>query len=127
MSDWYLEDGRFDSQRVLLAWAAKLHDAFAKGYDGLRLSVNTSWLEKGNWGAFAEHEEALDAAFGDRRFLALCSYCWDQCAVADFLGVLAPHGLALAKRGGEWQRVEPATKPAGRSFATPLASEVARE
>ena len=106
--DWYLEDGRFDSQRVLLAWAAKLHDAFAKGYDGLRLSVNTSWLEKENWGGFAEHEEALDAAMGDRRFLALCSYCWDQCAVADVLAALAPHGLALAKRGGEWQRVEPA-------------------
>ena len=27
-ADWYLAGGEFDSQRVLSAWAAKLHDAF---------------------------------------------------------------------------------------------------
>jgi len=116
-ADWYLADGEFDSQRVLSAWAAKLHDAIAKGYDGLRLSVNTSWLEQDRRGAFAHHEEALDTALGDKRFLAVCSYGWDQCAVADVLRILAPHGFALAKRNGAWERVESALSR--RAIGTP--------
>ena len=99
-TDWYLADGKFDLQRVLAGWAAKLRGAIAQGYEGLRLSVNTSWLEADSRRAFAKHEEELDAAIGDNRFLAVCSYCWDQCGVADVLSILVPHGMALAKRNG---------------------------
>ena len=40
--------------------------------------------------------------------LALCSYCLDKCDAADVLEILPPHGVALAKRDGQWIRVEPA-------------------
>ncbi len=45
-TEWYLKDGAFNLQRVLDAWIDKLNQALAKGYDGLRVTGNTAWLEK---------------------------------------------------------------------------------
>lgn len=45
-ADWYLKDGVFNLQRVLDAWTDRLKQALAKGYDGIRVTGNTAWLEK---------------------------------------------------------------------------------
>jgi hypothetical protein len=45
-TEWYLKDGAFNLQRVLDAWIDKLTFALAKGYDGMRVTGNTAWLEK---------------------------------------------------------------------------------
>nr|WP_054864563.1 MEDS domain-containing protein [Methanosarcina barkeri] len=42
----YVKEGIFDSQKVLNGWIEKLNQALDNGYDGLRLSGNTFWLEK---------------------------------------------------------------------------------
>jgi hypothetical protein len=44
--EWYTVGGSFDSRRVLNGWVQKLDDALAKGFNGLRLTGNTFWLEK---------------------------------------------------------------------------------
>ena len=48
-TEWYLKDGDFNLQRVLNAWIDKLNQALANGYDGIRVTGNTAWLEKNNW------------------------------------------------------------------------------
>lgn len=48
-TEWYKRGGFFDSDRVLNGWVEKLNQALAKGYDGLRLTGNTFWLEKKDW------------------------------------------------------------------------------
>lgn len=44
--DWLLTGGRFDAQRVLQNWIAKLNWALSKGYAGLRFAGDPSWLDK---------------------------------------------------------------------------------
>ncbi len=53
-TEWYLKNGLFNSQTVLDSWIDKLNQAMAKGFDGLRLTGNTSWLEKKDWKDFIE-------------------------------------------------------------------------
>jgi len=53
-NEWYLKDGSFNLQRVLNAWIGKFNQALAKGYDGIRVTGNTAWLEKRDWKSFAD-------------------------------------------------------------------------
>jgi len=53
--EWYTKDGVFESKRVLDAWIGKLERARARGFDGLRLTGNTFWLEKADWQGFADY------------------------------------------------------------------------
>jgi hypothetical protein len=46
---WCLKDGVFDSDRVLNGGVEKINQAMANGYDGLRFTGNTFWLEKEDW------------------------------------------------------------------------------
>jgi len=53
-NDWYVKGGTFDCDRVLQGWTSKLEQALKDGYDGLRLTGNTFWLEKKDWNAFTD-------------------------------------------------------------------------
>ena len=44
--EWYLEHGIFDMERVTRAWNDKLNRALDRGYEGMRVSGDTAWLEK---------------------------------------------------------------------------------
>lgn len=46
-TEWYLKDGVFNLKRVLHDWIDKLNYALSNGYDGMRVTGNTAWLEKG--------------------------------------------------------------------------------
>ena len=59
---WFLSDGQFDPLRVLPAWLDKERMALARGFDGLRLSSNISWLPPRDWQAYSQYEEALTAS-----------------------------------------------------------------
>ena len=69
--EWYLQDGVFDMNRVLAAWQQTIDDAIADGYDGVRVSGNTAWLEEHDWEAFAEYERTIDGAIEGAPILVL--------------------------------------------------------
>jgi PAS domain S-box-containing protein len=101
--EWYLAEGRFDANRVLDAWAAKLKDARARGFDGLRLTGNTFWLEKADWDAFTAYEAAVNESIGQSLMLALCTYSLDRCGAEEILDVVRNHRFALVRRGSRWE------------------------
>jgi len=103
---WYLRGGRFGADRVLKAWSAKLDDARARGFEGLRLSGNTFWLEKKDWDRFADYEAKVDATVRRSRILALCTYSLDRCGVHEVVDVLNNHKQSLIRREGKWTLVE---------------------
>ena len=107
-TDWYLKGGTFDADRVLAAWIAKLDAALAGGYDGLRLSGNTFWLEPKDWRAFTDYEAAVDSVIGRYRMLAACTYSVDRCGFDEILDVVRNHRFALVRREGRWELVESA-------------------
>jgi len=101
-TDWYLRNGRFSAGRVLRGWVEKLNAARQRGFDGLRLSGNTLWLEEGQWDAFTAYEEAIGGVISRRPMLALCAYSLDRCGAREIIDVLNNHEQALVRRGGRW-------------------------
>ena len=101
-SEWYLKDGVFNLQRVLDAWINKLSQALAQGYDGMRVTGNTAWLEKRDWRNFADYEEEVDKAIGEYQMIAICTYSLDKCGAYEVIDVARNHQFSLIKREGEW-------------------------
>ncbi len=103
---WYVKEGVFDSDRVLNGWVEKHDKALANGYDGLRLTGNTFWLEKEDWNDFVDYEEEVDRILGNYQMIALCTYCLDRCNAKEIIDVVVNHQFALIKREGKWEQIE---------------------
>jgi len=112
-SEWYIRKGEFDSGLVLKAWVSKLKTALARGFDGIRLSGNTFWLERKDWKSFADYEEEINCVISRYPMLALCTYSLDRCGSRDIIDVVDSHQQALIRRGRKWMVVaSPAIKRA---------------
>jgi len=118
---WYLAGGGFDAKRVLDAWAAKLQKALARGFEGLRLTGNTFWLEKEDWRAFTDYEAAVDEVIGRCRMLALCTYSLERCGANEVLDVVRNHRFALVRRESSWEVIENAERERFRQVERDLA------
>jgi PAS domain S-box-containing protein len=108
--EWYTLGGTFDAGRVLRGWVDKLVAAQAKGFQGLRLTGNTFWLEQADWQDFTDYEAAIDRVIGQYQMLAMCTYSLAKCGAPELLDVMANHAFALIKRGGSWQIIESAER-----------------
>ena len=104
-TQWYLRKGKFSSGRVLKGWVDKLNEAIGRGFDGLRLSGNTFWLEKQDWKAFAEYEAEVNNVIPRYPMIALCTYSLDRCSAREVIDVLDTHQQALIRRAGKWTQV----------------------
>jgi PAS domain S-box-containing protein len=105
-SEWYTKSGRFNADEVLAGWLKKEKQAIKKGFDGLRLTGNTFWLEKKDWKDFAEYEDTINNIIGNYKMIALCSYSLDQCSIVEILDVMSTHQFALIKYEGSWKVIE---------------------
>jgi len=104
--EWYLKGGAFNLQRVLNGWVDKLNQALAKGYDGIRVTGNTAWLEKRDWKNFVDYEQEVDDVIGKYQIIAICTYSLDKCEASDIIDVVSNHQFALIKRSGAWELIE---------------------
>jgi DNA-binding CsgD family transcriptional regulator len=120
--EWYLEGDRFDLERITSAWDEKLRDALAKGYDGFRMSGNAFWLNTDLWKDFCDYECALNKLLEDQPITVLCTYPILVSGAAAVLEVARAHQLAVARRKGDWELLEPATETT--HSLTPRESEV---
>jgi PAS domain S-box-containing protein len=105
-NEWYLLGGTFDDDRVLNGWIGKLEQALARGYDGLRLTGNTFWLERNHWQAFTEYESKVNGVIGKYRMMAACTYNIDKCDGTAVIDVVRNHQFALIKQEGKWDIIE---------------------
>jgi toluene monooxygenase system protein E len=107
-SDFFLHDGKFDRKRVTDALFAKLADISAKGYTGVRLTGDTSWVTKKDWTPFCELEEGINEVIGDQRLAVLCSYSLEACGANEILDAVRTHQFAIVRRQGSWDVIETA-------------------
>jgi PAS domain S-box-containing protein len=105
-SDWFIAEGVFNSKRILNGWVEKLLHASDKGYDGMRLSGNTFWLEKEDWNNFVEYKRHTDNVIDNFQMIALCTYSLERHDPAEIIDLVVNHQLALIKREGKWKRIE---------------------
>jgi C4-dicarboxylate-specific signal transduction histidine kinase len=104
--DVYLAGGEIDLHRIIGNWSAKLERALTRGYQGIRVSGNTAWLEQKQWRDFMEYEAELNRGIGAKPMLVLCTYPLTTCGASEFLDVTGTHQFAVAKRRGRWEVVE---------------------
>ncbi|MHC1755145.1 MAG: PAS domain S-box protein [Methanosarcina sp.] len=120
---WYVKEGIFDSERVLNGWVEKHNQALTNGYDGLRLTGNTFWLEKKDWNDFVDYEEEVDNVLGNYRMIALCTYCLDRCNATEIIDVVNNHQFALIKRDGKWEQIESSKRKKAEEAALQAAKD----
>lgn len=107
---WYTRKGHFDADEVLAGWIAKKEAAIARGFDGLRLTGNTFWIEdQQGFKDFTDYEERLNQGFKQHQMVCVCSYCLSKTSARDVLDVVRSHEFAVTRRGGEWDVVESAS------------------
>jgi PAS domain S-box-containing protein len=104
-ADWYLKSGTFDVERTINSWAKKTDQALNGGYDGLRLTEDTSWLKK-DWDNLTDYEEKLDGAIENRRIIALCTYSSGKFDTNETIHMALNHRFVLVKREGKWEKIE---------------------
>ncbi len=103
---WCIKEGIFDSERVLNGWVEKLNQALVNGYDGLRVTGNTFWLEKEDWNNFVDYEKKVDKIIGNDQIMAICTYSLNRCNINEIIDVIINHQFALLKREGKWKQIE---------------------
>ncbi len=109
-TDWYIQDGQFDGERVLRGWVEKVEFAEQLGFEGLRLTGDTFWLEKAVWRGFAQYEEMIHHIIGVKRILALCAYPFPKCDIRETFDVIANHDFALHKEDSRWLSFKSASR-----------------
>jgi len=123
--EWYLNGNQFDLKKIIDGWDDKLRDALAKGYDGMRVSGNAFWLNpKNHWKEFCDYERALNKSLEGLPMTVLCTYPLVASGAAEVLEVARAHQLAVARRKGDWELVEPVPAAADRPSLTPREHEV---
>jgi len=109
-SEWYTKLGSFDADKVLESWVEKEKQAIKRGFDGLRFTGNTLWLDKRDWKKFTNYEAKVNSVIGKYKIIAICSYCLDKCGASDIIDVISNHKFALIKREGKWESIESAER-----------------
>jgi len=109
-SEWYTPSGEFEAEKVLQAWQEKEKEAEERGFDGLRIAGNISWLGKEDWNDFIQYEALLNDGIYNQRMIGICSYSLDKCGVSEVLEALSTHQFALIKRRGKWEAIENAER-----------------
>jgi signal transduction histidine kinase len=104
----YLKDGAFDLDRVTREWGARLDGALAAGYEGIRVTGSTGWLQTREWRDFWKYEATLNESIVDQRMMVLCTYPLVGSGGCDILDVTHTHQSAITKRGGYWEVIETA-------------------
>ena len=106
--DWFLKGGTFDGKRLTDAWYEKLARVSARGYAGMRVTGDTTWLAKKDWGHFCDYEDGLNEVIGNQSLAVLCTYPLATCGAPEILDVVRTHQFVLARRHGNWDIVETA-------------------
>ncbi len=104
----YLSGGVFDLDRVTSEWGARLNGALSAGYEGIRVTGSTGWLQTREWQDFWKYEATLNESIVDQPMTVLCTYPLVGSGGCDILDVTHTHQSAITKRGGHWEVIETA-------------------
>lgn len=105
--EWYASSMRLKGVDVVQLWLDEKESALAEGYNGLRITGNTSFLKADDWSTFMEYEQAVTARFSGRRIVALCSYALAQCNDQQMSEVMHAHHCAFDRPDVNWQVAVP--------------------
>jgi PAS domain S-box-containing protein len=108
VNEWRLEDGTVDTTRIFNSCSAKLAQALASGYEGLRIGANAAWipLEMVNRKYEDQVEHQFERMIDSQRILALCAYPLEGMPAAKLFDIAAAHQFLIARVQGRWKVIE---------------------
>jgi len=102
-SGWYSDSAGMKGAEVVDLWLEEERRALERGYSGLRITGNTSFLTPEAWDPFMEYEALLNQALAARRIVTLCSYYRKQCAATEVVEVVQRHNVTLERPDAGWR------------------------
>ena len=100
--EWYGEPSSFKAEEVIQGWIDEEERALVDGYEGLRVTGNTSFVPRDCWSDFMKYEELLGERLQGRRIVTCCSYDRHKCGPVDVFEVVQRHDAALDRFDGHW-------------------------
>ncbi len=104
--EWYFEQDALNLERAKHELDAKLKQALARGYEGLRVSADTFWLAEKDWKDFFAYEKQVNDWITNQSMTVMCTYPLAKSGATEVLDVVQAHQFAIARRQGEWEVVE---------------------
>jgi DNA-binding CsgD family transcriptional regulator len=100
---WDLREDEFNLQRITRGWTTKLHQALERGYEGLRISGNASWLETNHWKEFCEYDQELDRCVAGKKMIVLCTHSLSARRIVEVPDIVRAHHFTVYRRHDEWE------------------------
>jgi PAS domain S-box-containing protein len=85
----------------------KLRRALARGYAGMRVAGSPNCLQQFNTEWFHEFERQLGSFTSHGRTIALCYFPLAESSATEIVDAARTHQFVVARRGGEWEILEP--------------------
>ena len=101
-SEWYTNSVSLND-KITQRWLDEERRSFMKGFEGLRISGNISFVSAPAWDAFMQYERQIHDALNGRRVLALCSYSVKEIDPSSIFEVIRPHQFSIHRNGGFWE------------------------
>lgn len=107
-SNWYPNNQKTTTSfsEVTHLWIDKLNQSLKKGYTGLRITGDTSWLTSKNWTNFIKYEKLINSTINDYKITAICTYCLDRCHATQVVDILSSHQFAVIRQNGSYETIE---------------------
>jgi len=100
--EWYLRGGSFRGKKILDRWMEKQEDALSRGYAGLRVTGDMSWVDGDIWDRFVAYEGLVNGVIGDQRMIAFCTYPLDRIDRNQISEVVDHHQTAIWAGAEAW-------------------------
>jgi PAS domain S-box-containing protein len=104
--DWYMWEGRFDEKQVSRALTEKLQDAMSRGFEGMRVNCNETWLNPNELDHFMEYERSINSWLNNLRMIIFCTYPLKQTSGGFFSEVAHAHEWVISRRKDRWEILE---------------------
>jgi len=99
---WYLDQGKFNSDKVLNGWLEKEKQALKQGFNGMRVSGDASWLQKRDWNKWVNYERTLDNIIDKHKIAVLCTYPLGKYDLSNMFIMCVNHRFAFSNKGNRW-------------------------
>jgi len=99
--DVYLRGGKFDPAVVLAYYAGREKDIVERGFSGLCVSGDASWMPKEDWAKMEAYEKEADKRISKGEIMALCTYPSQKFDVSHLFSLSFSHDLILKGDGGK--------------------------
>lgn len=102
-SEWYLDNDSFNYEIVLERSTEKLEDCLMKGYDGLRMTSDISWIYKMDLrSGFLDYEQIINDLLAKIKIIALYTYPLTEFNMHEILEIENKHNFVLIKHNNSW-------------------------